>query len=42
MQMVQRYVDMNLKETIRQHRRFSPFRTQARMAQGSLLEEATV
>jgi len=42
MQMVQRYVDMNLKETIRQHRRFSPLRTQARMAQGSLLEEATV
>jgi len=40
MQMVQRYVAMNLKETIQQHRRFSPLRAQARMAQGVLVEAA--
>ncbi len=37
-QTVQVYVNMNTKEMVRQHRRFSPLTTQARMAQGELVE----
>lgn len=42
MTMVRRYVAMNTKERIRQHRRFSPVRAQARLAQGALWQEGNL
>ncbi len=39
MTMVRRYVTMNTKELVKQHRRFSPVRTQARLSQSSLWDE---
>lgn len=38
MQTMQCYLNLNTEEMIRQHRRFSPLRTQAHMAQGTLVE----